>query len=116
MVPKNPVLAQSIDFALLVIDFVERELKPKHKYEMAKQLFRSGTSIGANVAEAQSAESKLDFIHKLKIAAKEAEETAYWLFLCKMSAHYPSAEDLQTALLSIQKLLGAIIRSAKQNL
>lgn len=53
---------------------------------LANQLLRSGTSIGANIRESQSAESRLDFIHKLKIADKEAE---YWLLLCQKSNKYP---------------------------
>ena len=57
---------------------------------MANQLFRSGTSIGANVKEAQGAESKGDFRHKGKVAYKEAEETEYWLSLCKHAKNYPS--------------------------
>lgn len=52
------------------------------KFVIAKQLLKSGTSIGANSVEAQNAESKADFIHKIKIAAKEADETQYWLLLC----------------------------------
>ena len=56
------------------------------KYNLANQLFRSGTSIGANVREAQSAESKADFIHKIKISAKEAEEAEYWLLLGQRSS------------------------------
>lgn len=56
---------------------------------MANQLFKSGTSIGANVKEAQGAENKADFKHKCKIAYKEAEETEYWLDLCKFSNNYP---------------------------
>ena len=57
-------------------------LEEQRKYVIARQLLRSGTSIGANVHEAQNAESKSDFIHKFKIAAKEVEETKYWLLLC----------------------------------
>ena len=61
---------------------------------MANQLFRSGTSIGANVKEAQNAESKADFIHKMKISIKEVEETEYWLLLCKHSKEYPDTDML----------------------
>ena len=62
---------------------------------MANQLFKSGTSIGSNVREAQNAESKADFIHKMKIAAKEADETEYWLGLCNESKNYPKTEELR---------------------
>ncbi len=62
------------------------------KYVITRQLMRSGTSIGANIREAQDAESNQDFIHKLKFAAKEADETEYWLKLCKKSKNYPSPD------------------------
>lgn len=57
------------------------------------QIFRSGTSIGANIREAQNTESKRDFIHKFKILAKEADELEYWLKLCQSSEHYPNPEE-----------------------
>lgn len=84
----NIIVNKTIDFSLLVIDFCE-ELESKRKFIIANQLLRSGTSIGANVHEAQNAESKADFIHKIKIAAKELEETKYWLILCKRAKSYP---------------------------
>ncbi|MDB5195874.1 MAG: hypothetical protein JWP88_244 [Flaviaesturariibacter sp.] len=59
------------------------KLEVRKKYVIAKQLLRSATSIGANVFEDQNAESKADFIHKMKIAAKDASETLYWIFLCQ---------------------------------
>ena len=74
---------------------------------IARQLIKSGTSIGANVREAQNAESKADFIHKLKIAAKEADETEYWLLLCQESDNYPDTEELRSDLTSIIKVLCA---------
>ncbi|WP_121460163.1 four helix bundle protein [Chryseobacterium defluvii] len=58
------------------------------KNVIANQLLKSGTSIGANIFEAQSSESRADFIHKMKIADKEAKETEYWLLLCENSEHY----------------------------
>ncbi len=77
MEKRNVVLEKSFEFALSIIEFSE-QLEIKKKYVLARQILRSGTSIGANISEAQSCESKADFIHKLKIAAKEAEETKYW--------------------------------------
>ena len=81
---KNIIVELSCDFALAIIDFSEL-LSDKRKFNMANQLFRSGTSIGANMNEAKSCESRADFLHKIKVAAKEAEETKYWLSLCKKS-------------------------------
>lgn len=80
---------------------------------MANQLFRSGTSIGANVREAQNAESKIDFIHKMKIAAKETDETEYWLLLCKANSSYPNPDNLIAQIDSIHKILSKIISSTK---
>jgi four helix bundle protein len=84
----NLILKLSFEFSLLIIEYTE-ELEIRKRFVIAKQLLRSGTSIGANVKEAQNAESKADFIHKIKIAAKEADETEYWLELCKFSKNYP---------------------------
>ncbi len=85
---ENLIVRLTFEFALDIIEFSE-SLKNAKKYVVAKQILKSGTSIGANVREAQNAESKNDFIHKLKIAAKEADETEYFLYLCKFSKTYP---------------------------
>jgi four helix bundle protein len=69
-------------------------LREQKRFAFADQVLRSGCSIGANVKEAQGAESKADFIHKMKIAIKEAEETEYWLELCDFSKKYPKPEKL----------------------
>ena len=78
------------------------------------QLFRAGTSSGANYEEARAGESRADFIHKMKIAAKEADETQYWLSLCEFGAAYPDCNNLQQKLEEIQRLLNAILGSAKR--
>lgn len=109
---RNEVLDLSFAFALKVIEYTEL-LEEIRKYVVARQLLKSGTSIGANIREAQSAESRSDFIHKLKISAKEAEETEYWLLLCQQSKNYPDTIQLLKNLESIQKLLSKIISSAK---
>jgi four helix bundle protein len=115
MEKENQVLQVSFEFALEVIVFCEH-LEELKKYVISRQLLKSGTSIGANVREAQCAESKADFIHKLKIAAKEADETEYWLLLCKKSASYPNPEELLTKIISIKKLLSKIISTSKNSL
>jgi four helix bundle protein len=86
------------------------------KFNLANQLFRSGTSIGANIKEAQNAESKNNFIHKMKLAAKEADKTEYWLLLCKHSEFLPDSTLLLSKLESIQKILSKIIASTKKTL
>ena len=113
METKNEILDLSFEFALNIIDFAE-ELESKRKFVIAHQLLKCGTSIGANIFEAQSAESKADFIHKLKISDKEAKETQYWLLLCEKCVHYPFRENLKSQLLSIQKLLSKIISTSKK--
>lgn len=75
----NIIVEKSFKFALKIVAFCEL-LEDKKKFVVSRQLLRSGTSIGANIREAQNAESKVDFIHKFKLAAKEADETEYWLF------------------------------------
>ena len=112
---ENLIVTKTFDFALETIDYSEK-LRSLHKYEIASQLFRSGTSIGANVWEAQNAESPADFKHKFKIAAKEADETDYWMRLCKVSPHYPDPRpESFSALGSIIRIISKIISSSKRN-
>ena len=111
---KNIILDLSFEFALEIIEFVEI-LEEKRKYVIAKQLLKSGISIGANIREAQSAESKADFIHKFKIADKEIKETEYWLLLCKKAKNYPTpSEVLFKKLKSIENISSKIIISSKK--
>lgn len=111
----NPILKLSFDFALMVVEYCEK-LEAEKKYVIARQLLKAGTSIGANVMEAQNSESKADFIHKIKIAAKEAEETQYWLWICEFSKSYPECTLLQNKLEEINKVLGKILSTAKRKL
>lgn len=111
----NLIVNLTFEFSLDIIDFTEM-LNTQHKYNLSRQLFRSGTSTEANVKEAQNAESKLDFIHKLKISAKEIDETEYWLLLCKHSDHYPDTEELLIKLVSISKIINKIIGTSKKQL
>jgi four helix bundle protein len=86
---ENLIVELSVKFALDIIDYCE-VLEGMKKFIISRQLLKSGTSIGANVSEAQNAESKVDFVHKMKIAAKEADETKYWLILCERSPKLPN--------------------------
>ncbi|MCB0379907.1 MAG: four helix bundle protein [Flavobacteriales bacterium] len=111
---ENLIVNLTFAFAIKIIDFSE-EIRSKNRFEMASQIFRSGTSIGANIREAQNAESKADFIHKFKIAAKETDELIYWLQLCKESTHYPSPnEELIKELNTIHLIISKIISSSKK--
>jgi four helix bundle protein len=109
----NLIVELSFQFSIEIIEFTEL-LEQKRKFNMSKQLFNSGTSIGANVREAQNAESKNDFIHKMKIAAKEADETEYWLLLCKFAPSYLTNENLLVKVGQIIKVLSKIISSSKK--
>ena len=110
---ENIIVTLTFNFALEIIKYCEG-LQENKKFVIANQLLKSGTSIGANIREAQNAESKADFIHKFKISAKEIEETIYWLELCKFSANNPDAEHLIDQLTSISRIVDKIIITSKQ--
>lgn len=107
---------KSFKFAIEIINLF-KELQEKKEFVLSKQLLRSGTSIGANVQEAQQAQSKADFIHKMSIALKEAQETHYWLQLYKES-HFVEFNYVHYINLSEEliKILTAIIKTSKSNL
>lgn len=111
----NAIVKMSFEFALAFLDFAEL-LRAEKRFAIADQVIRSGCSIGANVKEAQGAESKADSVHKMKIASKEAEEAEYWLELCEFSKHYPKPKSLLSEVESILKVLGKIISSSKKSL
>ncbi|MFL9835061.1 four helix bundle protein [Chryseobacterium terrae] len=107
----NPLIDKTVQFSLIIIEFCEL-LEKKGKFVVAKQLLRSGTSIGANSFEAQNPHSKNDFINKIKIAAKELEETKYWLYLCKHSKTYPFDERLELQITEIGKIIYKILSTS----
>ena len=109
---ENVILKLTFEFAVSIVKYSEN-LDSKRKFSIANQILRSGTSIGANVKESQNAESKKDFIHKLKIALKEADELEYWLFLCNEVESYPSSNGLLEKLVDIKKILNKIISTSK---
>ncbi|MCA1762473.1 MAG: four helix bundle protein [Flavobacteriales bacterium] len=112
---ENIIVKKSFEFSLKIIGYCE-QIEALRKYVIARQLLKSGTSIGANIREAQNAESKADFIHKLKIAAKEADETEYWLLLCQKSENYPNCEQLQADCKILILILSKIISSSKKSI
>ena len=109
---ENIIVTKTVDFALEIIAFCEI-LESNRKFVISNQLLKSGTSIGANVHEAQNAESRADFIHKMKIAAKEVEETKYWLLLCEKSSSYPFNEILRIKINEIGLIIYKILSSSK---
>ena len=115
----NAVLTKSFDFAVRVMKLrrylcYEAEIK---EYDVSKQLLRSGTSIGANVEEAQGGQSSADFLSKMSIAYKEARESRYWIHLLA-KAEYISSDAEQSLLNDIEelcKLLSSIIMTTKSS-
>ena len=107
---------QSMNFAITIIQLV-KELKCKKETIISNQIGRSGTSIGANIHEAQYAHSKADFIAKLQIALKEANETGYWLELLFKTQYITEEQykQMEAACVSLRAMLVASINTAKKN-
>lgn len=109
----NEIVKMNVEFALQIVSYCETLGK---RFVVADQLLKAGTSIGANVREVQKAESIVDFLHKMEIAAKEVEETEYGLLICNNAENYLSASGLLPTLNSIQKLLAKIRSSTKKKI
>lgn len=108
---------QSMDFAVSIVELV-KSLKAQRESIISNQIGRSGTSIGANIREAQYAHSKADFVSKLQIALKEANETGYWLELL-FKTNYLSQEEyakLDAACSGLRIMLIASVRTARSNM
>ncbi|CAH8282180.1 four helix bundle protein [Mariniflexile fucanivorans] len=112
----NIIRTKSYQFAVRVVNLYKFLVEDRKEFVLSKQLLRSGTSIGANVREAEHAESKADFIHKLSIALKEANETEYWIDLLKETSYLNNSEyiSIQVDIKEILKLLTSIIKTSKQ--
>ena len=114
---ENVIETKSFQFAIRIVNLYKHLCATQKEYTLSKQLLRSGTSIGANVAEAQQAQSRADFISKLSIALKETTETKYWLRLLSATDYLSHSEfdSIVSDCAEIEKLLVTIIRSAKSN-
>ena len=114
---KNVVKDKSFAFSVRIIRLYQYLCSEKKEYILSKQLLRSGTAIGALIREAEQAESKADFIHKLAIALKEANETDYWLDLLKETDYLEDKafNSIKTDAVELLKLLTSIIKSSKEN-
>lgn len=111
----NLIRDKSFDFALKTIELSKLLLKHQ-EIIISNQFGKSGTSVGANVAESEFAESRADFIHKLSIARKEARESKYWLELIQKSESIKiEVDELVEEIKSIIAILNAIIKSSKNN-
>ena len=115
----NIILDKSFTFAVRVVKLYKYLCDEKKEYILSKQLLRSGTSIGANINEAQAGQSKADFISKMSISSKEARESKYWIDLL-VKTDYLNINDQHTKSLvndieEIIKLLTSIVKSSKEN-
>ena len=112
---ENILIEKSIDFGARIVKLHSYLIKTKHEAVLSKQILRSGTSIGANINEAQYGNSKADFIAKLHIALKEAAETEYWLLILQKSDYLDEnmASSLLNDCLEIKRILIASINTAK---
>ena len=115
---KNIISIKSYSFALRIIKAYQYLGKEHKEFILSKQLLRSGTAIGAMVREAEYVQSKPDFIHKLSIALKEANETEYWLMLLKDSQYITEQSflSIDTDCKELIKLLVSIIKSSKSDI
>jgi four helix bundle protein len=117
MVENNVVRDKSFQSALRIVKLYRYLKEEKKEYVLSKQILRSGTAIGALIREAQHAESKVDFIHKLSIALKEANETDYWIELLFQSGYIEarSYQSIHNDIDELLSLLVAIVKKSKQN-
>ena len=117
--PKNNIVAsKSYAFALRIIRLYKYLVSEQKEYVLSKQILRSGTSVGALIKEAEHAQSKKDFINKMSIALKEANETEYWLMLLKDSDYIDekSYNSIYPDSIELIKLLASIVKSSKERL
>ncbi len=111
----NEILNLSFEFACQLVYFSDK-LAERKKYVISVQLLRSGTSIGANIREAQFPESRKDFYHKMKIAAKEASETEFWLDLIAETKIEEVSPGVREQLKSIINLLSRILTTTRKGM
>ena len=113
---EQKVEIKSFSFAVRIVKLCKHLNESKKEYILSKQLLRAGTSVGANIAEAEQAQSRADFISKMSIALKEAVETNYWLRLLQASEYLSEKEFLSIHgdCCELEKMLTAIIKSTRQ--
>ena len=113
---ENPTYQKTMAFAIRIVNLYKYLVEVKSERIMSKQLLRSGTSIGANFCESLSAESDFDFIHKLAISQKEANETLFWLELLSKTDYLTEKqyESLEADCIELRKIITSIILTTKQ--
>lgn len=110
---------RTFSFALQIVDLYKHLVKIKKEFILSKQLLRSGASVGANIEEAQAAQSKKDFISKMSIASKEARETKYWLKLLDESGYldvYQNKAEIMNEIDSIINIITKIVKTSKKTM
>lgn len=115
---ENVIKNKSFEFAIRVVKLYQFLCEQQREYVLSKQLLRSGTSVGAMVREAEHAETKKDFVHKMAIAQKEINEAMYWLELLKETEYLNQEQflSMHTDAVEIIKLITSIIKTAKTNI
>lgn len=114
---QSPIQTKSRNFAIRIINCYNYLVSEKHEMVMSKQLLRCGTSIGANTRESKNAQSRMDFLSKLNIALKEADETEYWLDLLHETKYLDDNmyESINSDCVELVKMLTAIIKKLKED-
>lgn len=111
----SELIKQSLNFAVSIIEYYKWLVYDKKEFVMSKQILRSGTSIGANLHEAQYAVNKADFINKLHISLKEASETEYWLVILEKAGYLSKEQDiLKINCCSLKKMLISTLKTLKK--
>lgn len=112
---ESELIKQSIDFSIYLVDYYKWLVFDMREYVMSKQILRSGTSIGANLHEAQYAISKADFINKIHVSLKEASETEYWLIVLGRTGYAQREYNILKAKCeSLKKMLVSTLNTLKQ--
>jgi four helix bundle protein len=112
MVKDRLLEKKSVDFAVKIVQFYKCLCEEKREYVLAKQVLRSGTSIGANIRESRNAQSKADFMNKLNVALKEADETQYWFEVLEKS-EIINPEDFEMLNKDLSELIAILVSSIK---
>ena len=113
----NQIVTDSKTFAVRIIKLYKYLTEEKKEFVISKQVLRSGTSIGANISESVFAQSRMDFVSKMSIALKEANETKYWLELL-VETDYLTEEQYKSVVENVKKIIGTlvnIVNSTKNN-
>lgn len=115
---KNILKDKSFQFAIRIVNLYKHLTEKQKEFVLSKQILRCGTSVGANIREAEFGQSKLDFIHKLSISQKEINETLYWLELLKETGfmNREEFESMNADAIEIIKLITSSIKTAKSNI